>query len=153
MLSTRPTLFLLWTLAELQRSAFAAPDLMVACYASIPRHVDATAACGSDQGRVLHARQGEASNEQQQRRRLMECGEFCSGWDNRTFCTEFMCDADTTGEVCDTIPATDDHKQVLGLVDKAKAHFIEHATELGNKECVGVMEHLVCVCLDQNMME
>ena len=83
----------------------------------------------------------------------MECGEFCSGWDDHTFCTEYLCDADTTGEVCDTIPATEDHREVVGLVDKAKAHFVEHATELGNKECVGIMEHLVCVCLDQNMME
>lgn len=142
--------FVLVGLAALVQKAVAAPDLMVACYAPIPLHVDAKTACSSDKGRVLHALQGPRN---EQRRRLMECGEFCSGWDDRTFCTEYLCDADTTGEVCDTIPATDEHPEVVGLVDKAKAHFIHHAIAMDNKECVEIMENMVCVCLDQNMME
>lgn len=134
-------------LVVLLETIAARQDLMVACYAHIPDHVESVGLCAASEHRVLRAREGEAPSN---RRRLMQCGEFCSGWGDRTFCMEYGCDSNTVGEFCETQPATADRQEIVGLVDKAKAHFKEHAKMIGAPECIEMMEKLECMCVDQN---
>lgn len=109
-----------------------AEDLMAVCFSFTS--VDM---CTPDtSSRTLLSKQG--TQEKEHRRLGMKCGEFCAGWD--TFCSEYMCDADTMGMTCEEIVA------------EAKEHMQTIASNVGTEACMKQMDPkiLECICMDQD---
>jgi hypothetical protein len=94
--------------------------------------MQATSAVPTDE---LHALQGPDHGRHLQGG--MQCGSYCAGWNEKNFCTEYMCDEDTRGYTCDS------------LRESAGLHFKEVASKNGQPACVAIMEKLSCVCVNQ----